>query len=92
MNMCSIEISLKRLQFSLQIQDAPEWDLIEKLSSDCPNESFNERMRERYIGNCLDLHDPKMYEQDDEIAYHRAIVINVSRMTSLGIPSKICDE
>ena len=31
-------------------------------------------------------------EQDDEVAYHRAIVVNVSRMTRLGNPSEICDE
>ncbi len=31
-------------------------------------------------------------EQDDEIAYHRAIVINVSGMARLGNPAEICDE
>ena len=31
-------------------------------------------------------------EQYDEIAYHRAIVINVSGMTRLGNPAEICDE
>ena len=31
-------------------------------------------------------------EQDDEIAYHRVIVINVCPMTRLEIPAEICDE
>ena len=31
-------------------------------------------------------------EQNDEIAYHRVIVINVSPMTRLENPAEICDE
>jgi hypothetical protein len=31
-------------------------------------------------------------EQDDEIAYHRVIVINVCPMTRLEIPAELCDE
>ena len=49
----------------MQMQGSPEWDLIEELSPDCPNESLNERIRERYIGNCLDLRDP----QDPKIGF-----------------------
>jgi len=56
-NSFSIVISPVTLEFPLEIESIPKGHLIEEFAADCPDQPLNERMRERDIGNRLDLCD-----------------------------------
>ena len=44
---------LEVMQFSPHVTSAPERQMVEVLSPDCADESFHERVRERYMGHSL---------------------------------------
>jgi hypothetical protein len=45
MNSIAIVIVPELQQLPLEISGAPEWDLVQELSSECADQSLNERMR-----------------------------------------------
>ena len=51
----AIIVMLEVDEFRLQVDCAPEQHLVEELAPDRADQAFPERMRERDLGNCLDL-------------------------------------
>ena len=56
MNTISVVIFFVQQQFPLQISSSPERYVVEILSADRADQSFDEWMRERNVRYCLDLH------------------------------------
>ncbi len=46
---------LEARKFALQVVSIPKGHEVEVLSPDCPDESLNERMRNRQVGHSLQL-------------------------------------
>ena len=57
MNTVPVVVFLELQQFLLKITSIPERYVIKTLPPDRPNETFDEGMRERYIGHGLHLRD-----------------------------------
>src|SRR5262245_47295758 len=50
-----VEVVLKRQELQFQIRRRPEQRLVQAFAPDGPDQSFNERMRERNVGNGFDF-------------------------------------
>ena len=57
MNATAVVIEAERLQLSLQIERIPEEHAIEILAANGADQTFHKRMRNRHMGNRLDLVD-----------------------------------
>ena len=54
-----VVVLLEVIEFSLKIGAGPERRVIEQLTSDCADQSLDERMRQRNVRDGLDLADIK---------------------------------
>jgi len=57
MHAMAVVVIPERLQLSLQIDRVPEEDAVQVLAPDRADQTLNERMRNRCVGNRLDILD-----------------------------------